>query len=178
MDEIIGKLSENGQKLVLATPSGGKSHWMAQKYPEICRVSPAGAREAQQARHNHCLTSPVYRQKVAQINGELARRYGAHSDLLAWHISNEYSGSCYRELCFGTFREWLKARYNDDLEEFDWRYWSRFWSHTYTDWSQIDFIIEASTRSVWYWQRWATHQTNDFMVGKSRRYARIPTCLR
>lgn len=164
MDEIIGKLTGNGQKIVLATPSGGKPHWMAQKYPEIRRVKPNGEREPQQARHNHCPTSPVYRRKTAQINGELARRYGTHADLLAWHISNEFSGSCYCDLCFGAFREWLKVRYNGDLEELNRRYWSRFWSHTYTDWSQIDFIDKGVHALGLDWQRWMTQQTTDFMV--------------
>ena len=164
MDEIIGKLTGNGQKIVLATPSGGKPHWMAQKYPEIRRVKPNGEREAQQARHNHCPTSPVYRRKTAQINGELARRYGQHPDLLAWHISNEFSGACYCELCFGAFREWLRARYNDNLEELNRRYWSRFWSHTYTDWSQIDFIDKGVHALGLDWQRWTTQQTTDFMI--------------
>ena len=50
-------------------------------------------------RHNHCMTSPVYRQKVAAINARLAERYKDHPALGMWHISNEYSGACHCPLC-------------------------------------------------------------------------------
>jgi beta-galactosidase len=43
-------------------------------------------------------------------------------------------GAC--ETCAARFREWLRARYGT-LDELNARWWTTFWSHTYTDWSQI-----------------------------------------
>ncbi len=164
MDEIFEKLAKNGQKIVLSTPSGAKPHWMARKYPEIRRVVPERGRQAQQGRHNHCPTSPLYRAKVAQINGELARRFGQHPALLAWHISNEYSTDCGCDRCFAAFRSWLQARYNGDLEQLNRRYWSRFWSHSYTEWDEIDFIDKGVHGLGLDWRRFMSHQTTDFMI--------------
>lgn len=164
LDSVIDGLARNGQKIVLATPSGAKPHWMARKYPEIRRVRAERGREMQQARHNHCPTSPVYRTKVAQINGELSKRYGGHPSLLAWHISNEYSGECSCDLCFGAFREWLRARYDNDLDKLNRLYWSRFWSHSYGDWEEIDFIDKGVHGLGLDWRRFVTHQTTDFLI--------------
>ena len=77
LDEIIEKIGQNGGKVILATPSGARPHWMADKYPEVLRVGPDGVRNHFSGRHNHCFTSPVYREKVRTINRLLAERYGS-----------------------------------------------------------------------------------------------------
>ena len=177
LDETIESLAANGQKIVLATPSGAKPHWMALQYPEIRRVNAKGERQPQQGRHNHCPTSPVYRAKCAQIDGELARRYGAQRALLAWHISNEFSGECFCELCFGAFRQWLQSRYNNDLDALNRTYWSRFWSHSYGTWEEINFIDKPVHGLSLDWQRFITQQTIDFMnheIAALREYSAAP----
>jgi len=162
MDEIMDRLHANGQRVILATPSGAKPNWMAANYPEICRVSEDGRREHQGHRHNHCVTSPVYRGKVHQLNTLLAQRYGQHPALLAWHVSNEYGGYCYCDLCKAAFRDWLKAKYVT-LEALNNAWWSRFWSHTYTDWSQIDWLDDSIHGLRLDWKRFMTHQVASFI---------------
>ena len=89
-------------------------------------------------RHNHCLTSKVYREKTRHINRLLAERYGHHPALLMWHISNEYGGDCHCDLCQHAFREWLKSKYDNSLKALNHAWWTPFWSHTFNDWSQIE----------------------------------------
>ena len=177
LEKIVADLTQNGQKIVLATPSGAKPNWMARKYPEIRRVSAKGEREAQQNRHNHCPSSPVYRQKIAALNEELAQRFGAHQAVLAWHLSNEYGGECHCDLCFGAFQNWLKARYNNDLDALNQAYWSRFWSHTYGEWEEINFIDAPVHGLKLDWQRFTTHQCVDFMrheIAALRQFSSLP----
>ncbi len=162
MDTIFDRAEQQEMRIILATPSGGKPNWMAMKYPEIRRVTPDGQREVQGRRHNHCLTSPVYRQKIQAINGKLAERYGERESLLLWHISNEFSGYCYCDLCFAAFRDWLKAKY-DSLEALNDAYWSRFWSHTYTEWEQIQTIDKTVGALVLDWKRFMTDQCRSFI---------------
>lgn len=138
LDTIMDKLHENGISAILATPSGARPPWLAQKYPEVLRVEESGIRNEFGVRHNHCLTSPVYREKVRNINRILAERYKNHPALKMWHISNEYCGECHCELCQQAFREWLKEYYNNDLDELNERWWNGFWAHRITDWSQIN----------------------------------------
>ena len=116
LDTILDKLHANGISAILATPSGARPPWLAQKYPEVLRVNENGIRNEFGVRHNHCLTSPFYRQKVQTINRKLADRYKNHPAVKMWHISNEYSGACHCELCQEAFRDWLKKYYNDDLD--------------------------------------------------------------
>ena len=108
LDTILDKLAANGARAVLATPSGARPAWLAQTYPEVLQVREDGERILFGIRHNHCPTSPIYREKVALINRKLAERYAAHPALALWHISNEYGGACQSELCQEAFRDWLK----------------------------------------------------------------------
>ncbi len=137
LDTILDKMHENGIKAVLATPSGARPPWLSDKYPEVLRVAETGIRNEFGVRHNHCLTSPVYREKVQSINRKLADRYKDHPALMMWHISNEYSGECHCELCQKEFRKWLKKEYNNNLEELNFKWWNGFWSHRFTSWEQI-----------------------------------------
>lgn len=89
-------------------------------------------------RHNHCLTSPIYREKDRKINRAIAERYAGHPALKMWHISNEYSGECHCELCQEAFRQWLKKYYHNDTEELNDKWCNGFWSHRISDWSQIN----------------------------------------
>lgn len=165
--QIIDNLYENGIYTVLATPSGARPAWMAEKYPEVLRVNPDGRRILFAERHNHCWTSPVYREKVRQMNSALAQRFGKHPAVVLWHISNEYGGECHCELCQAAFREWLKKKYGT-LENLNHTYWSSFWSHSYSSWDQITSSIEGIGETAHHnlildWKRFTTDQAVDFM---------------
>ncbi|MFO7153802.1 MAG: beta-galactosidase [Caldicoprobacter oshimai] len=167
LDTIMDKLAENGIYAILATPSGARPAWLAAKYPEVLRVLPNRVRILFGGRHNHCYTSPVYREKTRLINQKLAERYKDHPALLAWHVSNEYGGECHCELCQQAFREWLKKKYDNDLDKLNRAWWTGFWSHTYTDWDQIQSPAPHGEGSIHGlnldWKRFVTHQTIEFM---------------
>lgn len=169
LDRIIENLASKGIKTILATPSAARPRWMAEKYPEVRRVNKAGVREEYNSRHNHCYTSPVYREKTAAIDRMLAQRYGRNPNVILWHISNELGGECHCELCQAAFRQWLKKKYNHDLKALNHAWWSDFWSHTVTDWEQIQSPKlhgepdEIMTGLYLDWRNFVTYQTTDFM---------------
>lgn len=166
LDGIIDRLYANGIYTVLATPSGARPQWLAQKYPEVLRVRPDGLRNFYGHRQNHCYTSPLYREKVTQIDTRLAEHYANHPAVILWHISNEFGGECHCELCQAAFREWVQKKYGT-LDKLNHAWWANFWSHTYTDWSQVHSPSPVGETSVHGldldWRRFVTHQTVDFM---------------
>ncbi len=162
MDTILDKLAANGIAANLATPTGAKPNWMAAKYEEVRRCDASGQRQPQQGRHNHCFTSPVYRERTTIINTKLAQRYGKHPALAMWHISNEYNGECHCPLCKAAFRQWLQRRYQS-LDALNHAWWTSFWSHHYADWAQIDAIDGGVHGLVLDWKRFVSDQTADFM---------------
>lgn len=166
LDSIFDRVEEMNGHVVLATPSGARPAWLAQKYPEVLRTDNLGNKRGFGGRHNHCLTSPIYREKVREINTKLAEHFGQRKSLVLWHISNEYSGECYCELCKNAFREWLKNKYGN-LDNLNHAWWNTFWSHTYNDWSQVNPpspLSEMGNKGMNLdWKRFITDQTISFI---------------
>ncbi len=164
--KILDDLYANGQYVFLATPSGARPAWLAQRYPDVLRVNKDRTKNTFGLRHNHCLSSPAYRHKVAKINSELAKRFGHHKAVIGWHISNEYGGECHCERCQSAFRAWLQHNYQT-LDRLNEAWWSTFWSHTYTNWQQIESPSTHGETMVHGmnldWRRFVTEQTMEFM---------------
>ncbi|MDO3409293.1 beta-galactosidase [Saccharibacillus sp. CPCC 101409] len=165
LDRVLDRFAQEGIYAWLATPSGARPAWMSAKYPEVLRTEANRVRNLHGMRHNHCWSSPVYREKTAKINSRLAERYARHPAVIGWHISNEYGGDCHCEYCQSSFREWLKERYGS-LEALNAAWWTSFWAHTYTDWSQVESPAPHGENMVHGqnldWRRFVTHQTVDF----------------
>lgn len=167
LDTLMDKIYQNGGRVILATPSGARPHWLADKYPEVLRKNEDFVNEHFRTRHNHCPSSPVYREKVRIINETLARRYTGHPALIGWHLSNEYGGACYCEQCAEKFREWLKQKYGS-IEELNRRWWTRFWSHRCDSFAQIEPPMPKVGETCVHglnldWKRFVSDITVDFM---------------
>lgn len=179
-DEIIDRIDKNGGKVFLATPSGARPHWLAEKYPEVLRTDERGMKNFFGGRQNHCYTSPVYRERVRIVNEEISKRYGKHPAVIGWHISNEYGGRCYCEQCKKEFRKFVQNRYKT-IEKLNHEYWATFWSHTYDSFDQVEpprpsgeMNIHALTLD---WRRFVSAQTQDFMraeIAAVRKYSDKP----
>lgn len=73
LKKMVDRLYENGISVMMATPTAARPRWMAQKYPEVLRMDAMRQRNLYGERHNHCYTSPVYREKTRKINTKLGR---------------------------------------------------------------------------------------------------------
>ena len=136
LDRSLDLLWKSGIFACIVTSTGAMPPWLAAKYPEVLRTTFEGLRRKYGHRHNACPNSPVFRRLSTQLARKLAERYGSHPGLVAWHVSNEYGGRCYCDLCEKAFRRWLKARYGT-LDALNHAWWTGFWGHTFTDWDQI-----------------------------------------
>lgn len=158
LDTIMDALAANGAYAVLATPTAAPPAWLSAKYPETLRTPASRVRNRHSNRVNQCLTAPRWREKIAGIARALATRYQEHPALIMWHVHNEYGGECHCELCQEAFRGWLKRKYGT-LDALNAAYWSAFWGHTYTAWSQLesgDWCVHGLTLD---WKRFITEQT-------------------
>ncbi len=167
LDEVLDRLHAAGVNVLLATPSGARPAWLSETYPSVLRVNAARVKQLHGGRHNHCYTTLEYREKVNIINSKLAERYAHHPAVIGWHISNEYGGDCHCEFCQDAFRAWLKNKYQS-LDELNSKWWSKFWSHTYQSWEQIESPSPIGENAVHAqnldWKRFVTEQVTDFCV--------------
>ena len=169
LDQVFEDVHQMGGNVILATPSGGRPQWLSEAYPEVNRTNQLGQKHQHGFRHNHCYSSPVYRQKVGEMNQKLAERYGNHPALLMWHVSNEYSGECFCDYCQENWRDWLKNKYGS-LEAINHAWWMPFWSHTYSSWEQVlppSPLGESKNHGMDLdWKRFNTDMTIDFFLNE------------
>ena len=173
MQEIIDRLWANGISVILATPSGARPKWMADKYPEVLRVDEYGNRDFFGARHNHCLTSPVYREKMRIIDRMLSERFGKHPAVIAWHISNELGGAahdCFCPLCQAEFRIFLREKYGS-IDNLNKAWATTFWSHTYNSFDQVEAPSRRGENGLHAlnldWRRFVTDRYADFIKAET-----------
>jgi len=166
LDQAFERLHRDGVGVVLATPSGARPAWLDRRYPEAMRTDERRVKALHGLRENHCPTSPTFRRLVGALNEQLSRRYGRHPALLLWHVSNELSGECHCPLCQEAFRAWLRRRYQS-LSALNAAWWTSFWSHTFTDWEEIESPSPLGEHLVHGmnldWRRFVTDQTVDFL---------------
>ena len=167
MEEIIENLYQNGIYTILSTPSGARPAWLDAAYPEAMRVNNQGLRNHHGIRHNHCMSSPKYREKLGIIDRKLAEKFGSHPGVIMYHISNELGGECYCPLCAKRFQEYLAEKYEHDIEKLNYAWWTSFWSHHYNSFEQIEPPFQNGETSVMglnlEWKRFTTWNMNDFM---------------
>lgn len=167
LESIMNNLYDNGIFTILATPTGARPAWLDEKYPQAMRVSRAGVRNHHGVRHNHCMTSPKYREKVGILVQKLASRFGRHPGLLLWHVSNELGGECYCKLCRARFQEFLREKYQNNIEALNHEWWTTFWSHRFNRFDQIDPPYSNGEGSIHGlnldWKRFNTWNMTDYM---------------
>lgn len=80
------------------------------------------------------------------IDGKLAETVGNHPGLIMWHVSNEFGGECFCDKCKAKFREYLRERFHNNIDELNHGWWTTFWSARYSDYLsvEIDAIREHS----------------------------------
>ncbi len=166
LDDTFERLYKDGIYIDLATPTAAHPRWLTTMYPEIQAVDNHGNRLPHGGRQRFCPTSPIFREHVKRINTALAKRYGSHPGLVLWHVSNEYSGtSCWCDKCVSQFRFWLQQRYGS-LEVLNEQWWTAFWSHRFSDWSEIiPPYVECGVvpeSLILDWRRFQSHQVCQF----------------
>lgn len=165
--DCIVRLYDNGIYTILATPSGAKPAWLDERYPEALRVDAHGMRYHHGARHNHCMSSPVYRDKVRAVVARLHEAVGEHPGVILWHISNEFGGECYCPLCVKRFQNYLSEKFDGDIDKLNHAWWTPFWSHQYNGFDQIEPPYINGEYSIMglklEWRRFTTWSMTDYM---------------
>lgn len=165
--EQIDALYQEGIYTVLATPTGARPAWLDQAYPSALRVQRNGVRNRHGLRHNHCMSSPDFRDRVKIILQQLYAAVGEHPGIILWHISNELGGECMCPLCTARFQQWLKERYHSDIDLLNKAWWTTFWSHRFTDFEQIEPPFANGEPAIHGlnldWMRFNTWNMTDYM---------------
>ena len=184
LEKNIDLAAKQGLKVILCTPSATPPIWLTRKHPEILMVDAQGRAMDHGSREQADWSSPVYREYVAKIDTELAKKFGNDPRVWGWQIDNELSHYG-RRFSYSTaatikFRLWLQEKYGtiDRLNQ-DWG--GAFWSTMYQNFDQIDIpnpdtlVADPSPHALLDFKRWFARETAGYIKMQAailRRYTK------
>ena len=146
LDNILDLLEKNNIYVCLATSTAAQPAWMSLNYPEMLPVDFLGSKRKHGGRVKFCPNSTKYRELSVKLATKLAERYKAYSNLVVWHVGNEYDNYCYCDHCEKEFRVWLKNRYKS-LDNLNKAWNMNFWGHTVYSWDEI--VAPSALNEMW-----------------------------
>jgi beta-galactosidase len=142
LDQALDILYSHGIQAVLGTPTASPPPWVMAMYPDAYRVLESGVRQTYGNRREYCPTHPGYRERGRIVTGAMAEHYASHPAIIGWQIDNEFGDRCYCPICRAAFQAWLQEKYGS-LDTVNAAWGTIFWSHVYTDWSQIPVPVDT-----------------------------------
>lgn len=136
LDRAIDILSNHGIDVVLGTPTASPPPWVMHQQPDLFLTDVDGIRRTYGLRREYCPSHPLYRQHSARIVRAMAEHYKDNPTVIGWQIDNELGDRCFCDTCHAEFQNWLEKKYQT-LDNLNDKWGTIFWSHTYSDWSQI-----------------------------------------
>ena len=142
LDHALEIFSQYGIDVVLGTPTASPPPWVLEMLPDAYKVAASGQRMTYGNRREYCPSHTGYRQRGCIITRAMADHYRDHPGVIGWQIDNELGGLCYCPNCRDNFQHWLRDRYGT-LDNINSAWGTAFWSHVYTEWSQIPVPLET-----------------------------------
>jgi len=136
LDHVVAILASNDIKVVLGTPTASPPAWLMAKDKSLFRVDENGRRLTYGNRREYCPNNPLYHKHSKEIVSQMAQHYQGHPTVIGWQIDNEFGDRCYCDTCRRAFQAWLLERYGY-IEALNERWGTTFWSHTYSNWTEI-----------------------------------------
>ena len=174
LDRVIEILSNQDIQVVLGTPTASPPPWLMAKQKDLFRVDSQGNRLTYGNRREYCPNHPFYHQHSHQIASKMVEHYAGNKAVIGWQIDNELGSRCYCNICRDRFHKWLQKRYQD-LDNLNKKWGTVFWSHIYTDWSQIPVPLKLPLpANTGYGQNPSLHlDYNRFMSDSYRTYQKL-----
>jgi beta-galactosidase len=140
LDDLMDLLHAHGIRVGLATATASPPAWLVRAHPDVLPVTADGVRLEFGSRQSYHPSSATYRRYATRLVRTLARRYGSHPALEAWHVNNEYG--CHVSRGFSpesaaAFRVWLRERYGS-VEALNDAWGTAFWSQRYGAFDEVE----------------------------------------
>ena len=169
-DGVIAKAKTRGLSVIFGTPTAAPPAWLAARYPQILSQDAAGLPRSYGGRHVCCYNSAVYRRRCEALVTALARHYRDEAAITAWQVDNElgHEGSdlCWCPRCRAAFQDYLRERFQGDIQRLNAAWGTAFWGQEYNVFEEIPLpaptIAAHSPALRLDWERFRSHSVVSF----------------
>jgi len=168
LDRAVALAAKYDLKVIMCTSTATPPVWMSRKYPEILLKNEDGTILDHGARQHASFVSPLYRELSYKMIEKLAQHYGNDSRIIGWQLDNEpavqFDYNLKAELAF---RDFLRAKYHNDIRQLNDAWGTAFWSEAYSSFDEITLPKRVQMfmnhHQILDYRRFAATQTNDFL---------------
>lgn len=173
LDRAVALASKYNLKVVMCTSTATPPVWLSRKYPEILLRNEDGTVLDHGARQHASFASPLYRKLAYRMIEALAQHYGNDKRIVGWQLDNEPAVQFdYNPAAEEGFRNFLRKKYEGDIDKLNDAWGTAFWSEVYSDFNQITLPKRVQMfmnhHQILDYRRFAASQTNDFLDEQCR----------
>jgi beta-galactosidase len=141
LDTVIAELHKAGIRTIICTPTCIPPAWGLQRYPNILQKDADGHVRNPGSRCYCCKNAPAYQALCNGVVREMARHYAGMPGVIGWQIDNELgchnTTRCYCEHCEKAFRDWVQAKYKENIDAVNENWGTSFWGMEIRNWNAI-----------------------------------------
>lgn len=138
LDKAVALAAKYDLKVIMCTSTATPPVWMSRKYPEILLKNEDGTILDHGARQHASFASPLYRELSYKMIEKLAQHYGNDSRIVGWQLDNEPAVQFdYNPKAELAFRDYLRTKYNNDIQLLNDAWGTAFWSEAYSSFDEI-----------------------------------------
>ena len=168
LDKAVALAAKYDLKVIMCTSTATPPVWMSRKYPEILLKNEDGTILDHGARQHASFASPLYRELSYKMIEKLAQHYGNDSRIVGWQLDNEPAVQFdYNPKAELAFRDYLRTKYNNDIQLLNDAWGTAFWSEAYSSFDEITLPKRVQMfmnhHQILDYRRFAAAQTNDFL---------------
>ena len=168
LDRAVALAAKYDLKVIMCTSTATPPVWMSRKYPEILLKNEDGTVLDHGARQHASFASPFYRELSYKMIEKLAQHYGNDPRVIGWQLDNEPAVQFdYNPKAELAFRDFLRSKYNNDIQLLNNAWGTAFWSEAYSSFDEITLPKRAQMfmnhHQILDYRRFAATQTNDFL---------------
>ena len=168
LDKAIALAAKYNLKVVLCTSTATPPVWLTRKHPEILLKKEDGTTLDHGARQHASFACEFYRLYSLKMIRELAKRYGNDNRVIGWQLDNEPDVQFdYNDEAHVRFRQFLRKKYNNDIDQLNEAWGTSFWSEVYSSFDQINIpklgIRFMNHHQILDYRRFAALQTTSFL---------------
>ncbi len=168
LDKAVALAAKYDLKVIMCTSTATPPVWMSRKYPEILLKNEDGTILDHGARQHASFASPLYRELSYKMIEKLAQHYGNDSRIVGWQLDNEPAVQFdYNPKAELAFRDYLRTKYNNDIQLLNDAWGTAFWSEAYSSFDEITLPKRVQMfmnhHQILDYRRFAAKETNDFL---------------
>ena len=149
LDKAVALAAKYDLKVIMCTSTATPPVWMSRKYPEILLKNEDGTVLDHGARQHASFASPLYRELSYKMIEKLAQHYGNDSRIVGWQLDNEPAVQFdYNPKAEQAFRDYLRAKYNHNIQLLNDAWGTAFWSEAYSSFEDISAVVLHSISRV------------------------------